>query len=137
MSGSIELEKITEQLVYDLGLYTEQVSKDIADAVEQCTEYARREIEEDSPESGGKSKGESYKRGWIYEVRHGDARSFGMVRHKSPKHSLVHLLELGHKARNYKKNNIMVAPVPHINDNEDEARGRLDEMIDTILSTTK
>lgn len=136
MSNSIELEKLTKQLVKDFELYTEQVSKDIADAVEYCTEYAKREIEGDSPESGEESNG-SYKKGWLADIRNGDKRSFGMVRHTSPKHRLVHLLELGHKARNFKVNNKMVAPVPHVNDNEDIARGKLDEMIDTILSATK
>lgn len=136
MSNPIELAKLTKQLVHDFELYTEQVSKDIADAVEYCTDYAKREIESDSPESG-KQSGGSYKKGWIADLRHGDRRSFGMVRHTSPKYRLVHLLELGHKARNYKKNNKMVAPVPHVNENEDLARGKLDEMIDKILSETK
>lgn len=144
MNNPIELAKLTKQLVHDFELYTESVSKDIADAVEYCTDYAKREIEKHSPESDKKSilykkkrNWKSYKKGWIVDFRYSDTRSFGMVRHTSPKHSLVHLLELGHKARNYEKNNKMVAPVPHVNENEDLARGKLDEMIDKILSTTK
>lgn len=136
MNNPIELAKLTKQLVHDFELYTESVSKDIADAVEYCTDYAKREIEKHSPESGKSSSG-SYKKGWLCDVRKGDTRSFGMVRHNYPKNKIVHLLELGHKARNYKKNNKMVAPVPHVNENEDLARGKLDEMIDKILSTTK
>lgn len=136
MNKPIESDKITTKIICDLKLYTEQVQKDIEDAVEYCTAYAKKEIEKHSPQSGEESSG-SYKKGWYYDVRHGDVRAFGMVKHKSPKHKLVHLLELGHRARNYKKNNKMVAPVPHVNDNEDLARGKLDEMIDKILSETK
>lgn len=136
MSKPVDPADLAKLIVYKFRSYTEQVSKDIDKAVEYCTEYAKREIEKHSPESGNSSSG-SYKKGWLCDVRKGDTRSFGMVKHNYPKNKIVHLLELGHKARNYEKNNKMVAPVPHVNDNEDLARSKLDEMINTILSTTK
>lgn len=130
--SKITLENLSKEIIYDLTLYTEQVSKDIAEAVDDCTEFANKEIAKNSPSKTG-----SYKKGWYHDVLHGETRSFGMVKHTAPDYRRVHLLELGHKARNYEKNGKMVAPVPHVNGHESEAREMLDEKIDIILSTTK
>jgi len=52
----------------------------------------------------------------------------------------VHFLELGHKARNYDKNQIMVATSPlkgHVKPAKERAMKMLDEEIKKILSGTK
>lgn len=130
--SNITLDNLSKEIIYDLKLYTEQVSKDIAEAVEECTEYADKEITANSPSKTG-----SYKKGWYHDTRHSETKSFGMVKHTAPDHRRVHLLELGHKARNFDSNGKMIAPVPHVDDGEYEARKLLDEKIDIILSTTK
>ena len=130
--NNITLENLSKEILYDLNLYTEQVSKDIAEAVKECTEYADKEITAHSPVKTG-----SYKKGWYNDIRNSETRSFGMVKHTAPDYRRVHLLELGHKARNFKSNGKMIAPVPHVDDGEYEGRKMLDEKIDIILSTTK
>ena len=71
----------------------------------------------------------SYKKGWmIYTKSYERGHTQGYVRNKT-NYQLTHLLELGHKAMD----GSWVEPIPHIVDNQNEARKKLDEMIEEIL----
>ena len=140
----MDLEHIPEAILDDLKKYTEEKSKKIAEAVKECTKMAFEDIQNDSPvrkkvpKSGvvlahGEAKANyqpgSYKKGWMtFTKSYEKGRVQGYVRNKT-NYQLTHLLERGHKARN----GSFVKPIPHIVDNQNEARRILDEMIEDIL----
>lgn len=140
----MDIEQIPEAIIGDLKKYTEDKSKKIAEAVKKCTEEAYKDIERDSPvrkkvpKSGvvlvrGVAKANyqpgSYKKGWKQSVKSYErGRTQGYVRNKT-NYQLTHLLERGHKARD----GSFVKPIPHIVDNQNEAREELDRRIEKIL----
>ncbi len=132
---NIDIEKVIEDLTEDLKNYTEQVEQEVAEAVDKCTLETEREIRKNSPVG----KTGDFKDGWDrFNYRKKSGRA-GVVKNY-PKGSIVHLLEFGHKARNYDKNHIMVAPSPlkgNVKPANERAMERLDREIQHILSFTK
>jgi hypothetical protein len=147
----INISDIPEAIVNDLERYTEDVSRQIDEAVVECTGIAEEIIISDSPVRQPKYTPQSgvrrdrnnnplkenlqpgaYKKGWIKVVkRYDNGRTQGYVRNKT-NYQLTHLLELGHKGKNGATKG-SAAPIPHITENEYEAREKLDEMITRIL----
>lgn len=149
MSQSLNSDNLAEAIIGGLKTYTEQVQKKVSKAVEECTKIAFEDIVEDSPvrekkvpksgvimvRRGGTKvpaadnlQPGAYKGGWITVVRKYEGRTQGYVRNKT-NYQLVHLLELGHKARDGSD----VNPVPHVNENEAKAREVLNRKINEIL----
>ncbi len=132
---NINIEEVIDNLTENLKKYTEQVEQEVADAVNECTLEAEKGIRRNSPEG----RTGDFKEGWnrfTYRKKGGRA---GVVKNFQ-KGSLVHLLEFGHKARNYEKNHIMVAPSPlkgNVKPANERAMERLDREIQHILSFTK
>lgn len=140
----VEIELIPKAILDDLKRYTEDKSKKISEAVNKCTKEAHEDITRDSPVRQKVPKSKvvlvhgvakanyqpgSYKKGWITVVKtYERGRTQGYVRNKT-NYQLTHLLERGHKARD----GSFVKPIPHIVDNQNEARRILDEMIKEIL----
>ena len=137
----MDLELIPDAILEDLKAYTEEKSKKIAQAVKECTKEAYTDIKRDSPVRKDKKvvyvhgvakpnyQPGSYKKGWITTTKSYErGRTQGYVRNKT-NYQLTHLLELGHKARD----GSWVEPIPHIVDNQNEARKKLEEMIEEIL----
>lgn len=137
----MDIELIPQAILDDLKAYTDEKTQEIADAVKVCTKVAYTDIRNDSPVRKDKKvvyvHGEakpnyqpgSYKKGWISVVKsYEKGRTQGYVRNKT-NYQLTHLLELGHKARD----GSWVKAIPHIVDNQNEAREKLDEMIEKIL----
>ncbi len=137
IKASSDLMKIIEELSKDLEIYTEQVSEDIKNAVDRCTLEMEKDIERNSPVG----KTGKYQAGW-YRFSYQEYKSpkrIGIVKNKT-RGSLVHLMEFGHKARNYDENHIMVAPSPlkgHVKPAKQRAMERLDKEIKSILNYTK
>ncbi|MCM1023814.1 MAG: HK97 gp10 family phage protein [Prevotella sp.] len=133
----INVETLVENLSEEIKAYTAEVVEDVSDAVNRCTSNLEKEIRRNSPEG----KTGEFKDGWdrfTYQRRDRSARA-GVVKNKV-RGSLVHLLEFGHKARNFEKNHIMVAPSPphgNVKPANEKAMKELDEEIKHILSFTK
>ncbi len=131
----INLENVIDDLTENLKNYTERVEEEVADAVNECTLEAEKEIRRNSPVG----KTGDFKDSWDRFTYWKRSRRAGVVKNFQ-KGSLVHLLELGHKARNYEKNHIMVAPSPlkgNVKPANERAMERLDREIQHILSFTK
>ncbi len=132
---NINIEKVIEDLTENLKNYTEQVEQQVSEAVDKCTLEAEREIRKNSPVGKTGDFKDSWDR-FNYRKKSGRA---GVVKNFQ-KGNLVHLLEFGHKARNYEKNHIMVAPSPlkgNVKPANERAMERLDREIQHILSFTK
>lgn len=133
----VNVEKLVENLTEGIKNYTEEIVEDVSDAVDRCTLNLEKEIRRNSPEG----KTGVFKDGWdrfVYQRRDRDSRA-GVVKNKS-RGGLVHLLEFGHKARNFERNHIMVAPSPlqgNVKPANEKAMEELDEEIKHILSFTK
>lgn len=133
----INVEELVENLTEGIKTYTKEIVEDVSDAVDRCTLNLEKEIRRNSPEG----KTGEFKDGWdrfVYNRRDRRARA-GLVKNKR-KAGLVHLLELGHKARNFERNHIMVAPSPsqgNVKPANEKAMKELDEEIQHILNFTK
>lgn len=133
------------QIAEDFEKYTEDKCHKIDKAVRKRTNEALGDIAQNSPvrkrvpKSGviyvhGVAKENyqpgAYKKGWIkYISTARPGRTTGYVRNKT-NHQLVHLIELGHDARN----GSFVKAIPHVNPSEEMARAGLIEDIENILS---
>ncbi|MCM1328366.1 MAG: hypothetical protein NC253_02910 [Ruminococcus sp.] len=141
----MELERLPQIIAEDFRKYTAEKSREIDKAVRKRTAEALADVSENSPvrkrvpKSGvirvhGVVKENmqpgAYKKGWIkYVSTARTGRTQGYVRNKT-NYQLVHLLELGHRARD----GGAVNPIPHVNPAEEKARAGLAEDIDSILS---
>lgn len=133
----IDVEKLVENLTEGIKTYTEEIVEDVSDAVDRCTLNLEKEIRRNSPEG----RTGVFKDGWdrfVFKRRDRSAKA-GVVKNQS-RGGLVHLLEFGHRARNFERNNIMVAPSPpqgNVKPANEKAMEELDKEIKHILSFTK
>ncbi len=133
----INVEKLVENLSEGIKTYTEGIVEDVSDAVNRCTLNLEKEIRRSSPEGKTGVFKDSWDR-FTYNRRDRSARA-GVVKNKG-RGGLVHLLEFGHRARNFERNHIMVAPSPpqgNVKPANEKAMKELDEEIKHILSFTK
>lgn len=150
MAQSMEPEQLSEAIIEGLKSYTGDVQRKIARAVKDATAEAFEEIKDNSPvrkkvpksgvimviRNGRKVPAAdnlqpgAYKEGWMKSVKEypDSNRIQGYVRNKT-NYQLVHLLELGHKARDGSR----VAPIPHVRPGQDKGREQLDKEIRKIL----
>ena len=141
----MEIENIADVLIKSIKSYTDDKITKIDKAVKKHVGEAKRKIENDSPvgkapKSGvrrtwsGSVKADnlqpgSYKKGWSYTVNKYYGRTQGYVRNKNNP-QLTHLLELGHRND---KNGSWVKGIPHIIDNQNEEREKLNKEIKEIM----
>lgn len=150
MAQNMEPEQLSEAIIEGLRTYTSDVQNKVAKAVKDATKTAYEEITELSPvrkkvpksgvimvrRNGRKVPAAdnlqpgAYKEGWISTVRNytDSNRTQGYVRNKT-NYPLVHLLELGHKARDGSK----VKGIPHVKVGQNKGREQLDKDIKKIL----
>ena len=140
----MQIELLPEAIVQDFKKWTEKKSAQVDKAVRNRTKEALDDVVSASPvrkrvpKSGViRTDGEikdnyqpgAYKKGWMKYVSTARAgRTQGYVRNKT-NFQLVHLLELGHKARDGSQ----VNAIEHVNPAEERAREGLDRDIDRIL----
>lgn len=142
----IDADDLPDVIMENIEKYASYKCDEISNAVKECTKIACKEIKEDSPvrkrvpkKTGvvrvyGEVKANyqpgSYKKGWMTCVKtYERGHTQGYVRNKTNK-QLTHLLELGHDNA---QNGSFVEPIPHIVNNQNEARDMLDKMIEDIL----
>ena len=141
----MKLEALPDAIIDDFRKYTEDKCEKIDKAVRKRTAEAEEDVRANSPvrkrvpKSGvvmvkGVAKDNyqpgAYKKGWItYISTAREGRTQGYVRNKT-NYQITHLLERGHKARN----GVPVKAIEHIIPAETQARKKLAEDIDRILS---
>ncbi len=141
MEIKIDADDLSEVIMENIKKYASHKCSEISNAVKECTKIAYKDIKDDSPVRKDKKvvyvhgaakpnyQPGSYKKGWVTTTKSYErGRTQGYVRNKT-NYQLTHLLELGHKARD----GSWVEPIPHIVDNQNEARKKLEEMIEEIL----
>ena len=141
----MELELIPDKLISEISKFTDKKVKKVNAAVKKYTLIAQKKITEDSPvrkapKSGliktrsGAVKADnlqpgSYKKGWKPVVKVYENRTQGYVRNEN-NWQLVHLLEQGHIN---KKNGSWVKGIPHVVNNQNEEREKLNKEIKEIM----
>ena len=152
MAQGVEPNQLSEVIIEDLRIYTDDVQEKITKAVKSATKTAYKDIVELSPvrkrvpksgvimvRRGGRKvpaadnlQPGAYKAGWIKVTKEytDSNRVQGYVRNKTNK-QLVHLLELGHKN---KMDGSMVKDIPHVKEGQDKGREQLDKEIRKILN---
>ncbi len=130
MAEKIPIDGVVAELMESIEKYAENVSKQINEAVNACTNNMHDELVRISPRKTG-----DYAGGWVNKVskKNASGRVYGTVYQGGKDHSLTWLLESGHKARNWEMNRRMVRAIPHIIPTQNDARQELDEKIKEIL----
>lgn len=113
-------------LISELRRYTTEKSERILEAAEKIGRKALRKIKHKSPRLTG-----DYKKGWAFKILKKTPTNIQIRIYQRGKEApLTHLLEEGHESRRAGRR---VAPIPHIQQVEDEANAELSLEISRIL----
>ncbi len=124
--ADITPEDFTEVLISELRRYTTEKSERIIESAEKIGRKALRKIKHKSPKLTG-----DYKKGWAFKILKKTPTNIQIrIYQKGKEASLTHLLEEGHESRRAGRR---VAPIPHIQQVEDEANAELALEISRIL----
>lgn len=123
---NVTSEDFAEMLISELQKYTTEKTEKILKAAEKIGRKALRKIKHKSPKLTG-----DYKKGWAFKILKKTSTNIQIrIYQKGKEASLTHLLEEGHESRRAGRR---VAPIPHIQQVEDEANAELALEISRIL----
>lgn len=115
---------IASVLADELQKYSEDVAKEIKQAVDDVSNELIKNIQNDSPRKTGK-----YAKGWTSKVEYEDKYDKRVRVYNKTEYQLTHLLEYGHA----KVNGGRVEGKPHIKPNEEKAKEELMKRIEEAV----
>lgn len=116
---------LSQAIVKELSLYTEEVQQDINTAAERITKEAAEQVKANSPKRTKK-----YSKDWrVKKVSNGGENSFSWIVHNATRYQLTHLLERDHALRNGGRSSSQ----PHIAPAEEEAVRKFIEAVEGAI----
>ncbi|MCM1523811.1 MAG: HK97 gp10 family phage protein [Ruminococcus sp.] len=124
-----DIDAMITAICNDMTVYTEETVKKVKKAVDEEAKRLVNAVKADSPVKTGE-----YKRGWGKKtLADKDGRYLLAAIQKTPKKSIVHLLERGHKTRYKGKEYKYARTYPHVTGHQTEAYKNLDKKLKDIL----
>lgn len=123
--ATIKLDDLTEAVMTELRAYSEEVTEQLKEDINQTAEECVNDIKNNAPRLSG-----DYKKSWKVKKAYESANDIRVVIHSAKEYRLTHLLEHGHAKRGGGR----VEGKPHIKPAEERAEKRLLKKVKITMS---